>query len=485
MLTTHRLRRVIAALITVLLVAAPLLAGGGREQPTADATSSSEAAGQTLIRNTVDELAAPELAGRLTGSSGNRRAAELLAGKLHAAGLEALPGSETMLELYSQPVLRRDAPARMGVRASDGTATELEPGVDFQILIRHGATIGGTVETTVVTAPEDLNAEWISAQDKHVLLLDAQTFGGVSRDREVMGALFSPDSGPAAVILGMPPEADEMASGVFLTHDEYPAGGPMLVQTTAEVAEEIRALPEPEVEIVAGYRVESAEVANVVARVPVPGATESGDAGSQATGPPILLTAHFDGQGDAGEEVYYPGAVDNASGVAAVIEAARLLVEETPSTDRNSDGADAPLRRPVWVVLFNGEEQGLYGSRAFVAAHESDLDGATVVNIDMVGHSESAAFSVVATDAGKEPAAAVAELLKEAGFEADHGAQGRSDHLSFEGVAPAVSVVQAPYPHMHAPGDVATNVDAALVQRVAHAVAAYVRQVAGAGGRTM
>ena len=476
MFTIIRLRRASAVLLISLLIPLRLLAGGAAEDADQASATDPSRTGQELIQETIEHLAAPELAGRLTGSPGNRQAAEFLAGRLRELGLEPLVGADSLLEAYTQSVLRREAPAQLVIRAGADGPMELEPGRDFQILIRHGATIGGSIETTVVTPPEELNAGWIAAHRDHALLLDAETFAGLSEDRELMGRLFSPQSGPAAVLLGTPAQAKEMPRGVFLTHEEYPAGGPMLVQITAEVAEELRALGEPRIEISSSYRVESAEAANVVAQLPVGrgGASAGGQAagggagGGGSTDAPILLTAHFDGQGGTGAGVYYPGAVDNASGVATVIAAARLLAEDPP--------ADSGRRRPIWIVLFNGEEQGLYGSEAFAAAHESDLAGATVVNIDMIGHSEEAAFSVVSTSAGRQIAAEVAERLEAAGFTANHGGQGRSDHLSFRGTAAAVTLVQAPYPSMHAPGDVAARADAAMLERVAEALATYVRE---------
>ncbi|NBC30900.1 MAG: hypothetical protein GVY29_13025, partial [Spirochaetes bacterium] len=233
MFTTIGLRRVSAALLISLLIPARLLAGGSAEPV---------AAGQEVIQETIERLAAPELAGRLTGSPGNRQAAEYLAGRLRELGLEPVAGADSMLEAYAQPVLRRDAPARVIVRGGTDGPMELEPGRDFQILIRHGATIGGRVETTVVTPPAELNAGWIAVHRDHALLLDAETFARLSENRELMGSLFSPESGPAAVLLGTPAQAKEMPRGVFLTHDAYPAGGPMLVQITAELGEKLRAL---------------------------------------------------------------------------------------------------------------------------------------------------------------------------------------------------------------------------------------------------
>lgn len=81
--------------------------------------------------------------------------------------------------------------------------------------------------------------------------------------------------------------------------------------------------------------------ANVVGRLPETMGT--------ADPPPILVGAHFDGV-TAG-----PAAADNATGVAIVLAAARHLREVSGR------------RRPVLFVLFDQEELGLVGSKAFVA----------------------------------------------------------------------------------------------------------------------
>ena len=66
-----------------------------------------------------------------------------------------------------------------------------------------------------------------------------------------------------------------------------------------------------------------------------------------------------------------PGADDNASGTAAVLEAARVLKEFVPEKD-------------VWFALWDGEEAGLRGSRAFTQ-FSSDVDRVVaVINLDMI-----------------------------------------------------------------------------------------------------
>ena len=92
-------------------------------------------------------------------------------------------------------------------------------------------------------------------------------------------------------------------------------------------------------------------------------------------GPLVLVTAHLDSvnsDGDASSAA--PGADDNASGSAGVLEIAAAL-------------HDAPLGAHVRYILFGGEEQGLFGSQAYVRSLSAAERGRirAVVNMDMIG----------------------------------------------------------------------------------------------------
>jgi len=73
-----------------------------------------------------------------------------------------------------------------------------------------------------------------------------------------------------------------------------------------------------------------------------------------------------------------PGANDNASGIAVMLEVARVARESPP--------ADSELA----FVAFGAEEQGLVGSRTFVRKQKFDRENLTVLNLDMVGAGKQA-----------------------------------------------------------------------------------------------
>ncbi|WP_437905834.1 M20/M25/M40 family metallo-hydrolase [Sorangium sp. So ce327] len=102
---------------------------------------------------------------------------------------------------------------------------------------------------------------------------------------------------------------------------------------------------------------------NVVAFLPAP------IAGEEA--PVVIVGAHYDALGSKTDGTFYPGADDNASGVAALLELARLV--------------RAP-RVNVLLVAFGAEERGLLGSKFFVEHPVIPLKRvALMINLDMVG----------------------------------------------------------------------------------------------------
>jgi Zn-dependent M28 family amino/carboxypeptidase len=99
----------------------------------------------------------------------------------------------------------------------------------------------------------------------------------------------------------------------------------------------------------------------------------------------VYVVAHLDSINEAGGiNAPAPGADDNASGAAGVLEIARVLAATT-------------ARHDLRLVMFGGEEQGLHGSRQHVASlTDADRSRITmVVNMDMIGRLNTAAPSVL------------------------------------------------------------------------------------------
>jgi hypothetical protein len=155
----------------------------------------------------------------------------------------------------------------------------------------------------------------------------------------------------------------------------------------------------------------------------------------------VVLSAHFDHlgrrkdvtpKGDAPPhpEVMFPGADDNASGTAAMIEIARALA------------AGPKLRRSVLVLGFDLEEVNCGGSRAYCESPALPLSNcAAFTTIDMLGRSMGDLFPGLLLVMGGERADALASaaasfavapgvVVRELGM--DFNQLGWSDYLPFE-----------------------------------------------------
>jgi len=86
----------------------------------------------------------------------------------------------------------------------------------------------------------------------------------------------------------------------------------------------------------------------------------------------FIICAHYDAISDDARH-YAPGADDNGSGTATVLEAARVLF-------------DYDFQYTIKFILFCGEEQGIFGSTAYaLLASENSDQILGVINLDMIG----------------------------------------------------------------------------------------------------
>ena len=135
----------------------------------------------------------------------------------------------------------------------------------------------------------------------------------------------------------------------------------------------------------------------------------------------LVVCAHYDHLGSLGKHVWFPGANDNASGVALLLELAREIAER-------------PLRYSVLFIAFSGEEAGLVGSRFMAENPPVPLEKIRFLfNLDLMGFGEKGATVVNATLHPRE-----FELLKNQNAEYKYlpeikarGKAANSDHFPF------------------------------------------------------
>ncbi|MBI2940946.1 MAG: M28 family peptidase [Chloroflexi bacterium] len=200
---------------------------------------------------------------------------------------------------------------------------------------------------------------------------------------------------------------------------------------------------------------------NVVARWPV-----------QATdgrGPTVVVGAHFDSVA-AG-----PGANDNASGTAVLLEVARVLAVERRAT-------------AVTFVAFGAEEFGLIGSGHYVQARGPSVlaNARLMLNLDMVGVGDDMRIGATSPEARRRAVSAIA-LARELGVTAAiFEARGDSDHTPFAAAGvPAIFITWLPDPQYHTAGDTADRVQSRNLEVTGRAALRLIREAlvpAGRGG---
>jgi len=360
----------------------------------------------------VEALANDGMQGRQTGSPEHRKAAEYVAAQFQQAGL-----SPAGVNGYLQPVqfdARRIVESQSSLElVRNGKADRLVLGEDATIALRNnpadaveaplvfagyglsvpemkfddlaGLDLKGKIVVTIAGGPSsipgNLRAHYGSASERGMFLERAGAIGLVTIQnpsradvpwaRSSLARLQESMSLADQALVDM--KNIRIVATVNAAHaDKWLAGSGHSIAELLKLADAEAALPRfpLSASLRAKVKVERRRVEsqNVVAALP-------------GTDPAlkdeyVVLSAHLDhvGVGEAIKgDAIYNGAMDNASGVASLIEIARDLRE-----------AKTMLRRSLLFVVVTGEEKGLLGSRYF-AAHPT-VDARHMIadlNLDM------------------------------------------------------------------------------------------------------
>jgi aminopeptidase N len=185
----------------------------------------------------------------------------------------------------------------------------------------------------------------------------------------------------------------------------------------------------------------------------------------ERAGQSMVIGAHYDHLGMIGatrehEGTMHPGADDNASGVAVLLEMASRLA------------LVANMERSVVFVAFTGEEAGRKGSRYYVRNEKRYPVSKAVgmINLDTVGRLGKGKIIVLGSGSAKEWSSILRESATHLKIEIAESAQDldASDHKSFhEAGVPAVQFFTGPHPDYHRPTDSADKIDGKGLAKVA------------------
>ena len=191
----------------------------------------------------------------------------------------------------------------------------------------------------------------------------------------------------------------------------------------------------------------------------------------------IVVGAHLDHLGmgyfgsRSGSGTLHPGADDNASGSAAVLVLAKILAERNEEVDGD--------RRSVLLMLFDGEESGLHGSRHYVNDPIADAENHVLMfNWDMIGRLTDETVVLAGLDTGEGMREFFTPLFEGSGLEvkAPERMSGASDHTSFfrAGIPVVFSHADGLHRDYHTPGDTSDKINRVGATKAVHLVAEMV-----------
>jgi Zn-dependent M28 family amino/carboxypeptidase len=195
-------------------------------------------------------------------------------------------------------------------------------------------------------------------------------------------------------------------------------------------------------------------------------------------GPIIILGAHYDTRPaadqdpvEAQRETWIEGANDGASGVAVLLELARVLEPDK-------------LKNEVWLAFFDAEDRGRlegwpFSVGARYMAENLTVNPQSVVVVDMIGDADQQLYYEQNSniELSQEIWAVAAELGYADHFIAEPKHTIIDDHIPFlERLIPAVDIIDFDYPYWHTVEDTADKVSPESLERVGRTLEVWLEE---------
>jgi Peptidase family M28/PDZ domain/PA domain len=414
-----------------------------------------------LYLNDIKTLSAPEMEGRGAGTKGLGKASQYLEHRYQALELQPA-GTKGYLQPFTVTTgARLKSDNRLSEQMGGGKKQTLMLNEEF---VPVSFSSSGSFTGPVVFAGYGASAEefqyddyaGVDVKDKIVLVLrfEPEMFGeksghqGLTQHSQLITkAINARNHGAKAIILanGKLGEGEEDLLMRFGSVSGPQDVGIMLLQvknsvaqswlqtagkSLAEVQQQINHLGKPasfalpdalQLELKVDIEATKARVNNVLAYLP--GKTDEY----------IIIGAHYDhlGRGDSNSLApsqigqIHPGADDNASGTAGVLELARMFAPRK-----------GQLERGILFASFAGEELGLLGSAEWVKEPTLSLDKCVaMLNMDMIGRIKDNKVYIGGVGTGSTFKQILEQAQKQSGanFNLQYSAGGysASDHTSF------------------------------------------------------
>lgn len=327
----------------------------------------------SYARSVVDTLTSPAMAGRGYVADGHLKAASYIAAEFQQLGLKSY-GNGYFQEF---PIEINTLPGALSLQIGN---TPLQPGQDY-LISPCSQSMEGTFPVVKLKAETLLSPEALLTQlqqaDGKVLLFDQTQLTPLSNEarqqvNESLAFLKNFKNNPAAATL-------------LLTDQKlnwHTAGTPCQTPQFTIRKEVLKEIPEQVSLKVEGRLEPNLNTQNVIGYLE----------GKKPEKGYLLISAHYDHLGAMGKDTFFPGANDNASGVAMLLSLAKHFSKKENRPDYN-----------LLFVAFGAEEAGLLGSQYFIANPPIPLRKINfLINLDILGTGEEGIKVVNATVFDKE-----------------------------------------------------------------------------------
>ncbi|MHC1706854.1 MAG: M28 family metallopeptidase [Bacteroidales bacterium] len=344
-----------------------------------------------FVRKILDTLCSPYMAGRGYVNRGDLHAATYIADQFHQIGLESMGSG--FFQNYNFPI--NSFPGNVLIQVD---TTILKPAVDFVVAASSEKIIGqyDLVWMTDTSLTVEMIAEKIKGMDLKKKFLVLEKAPELMRNavlKNVLGVILLRDNNLIWSVSSGGKTREMVA--IEMMRDKLPVG-------TKKISLNI------ENRFFKKYRTQ-----NVIGFIK----------GKEIPDTFLVYTAHYDHLGMMGKNALFPGANDNASGTAMLLDLARYY----------SQPGNQP-KYSIAFMAFSGEEAGLHGSKYYVKHPLFSLKKIKfLTNLDMVGTGSDGIGIVNANFYGKEM-----DLLESINKEGQHmkeikrrGESAHSDHHPF------------------------------------------------------
>jgi Tol biopolymer transport system component/Zn-dependent M28 family amino/carboxypeptidase len=478
------------------------------------------------LREEVGFLAAEEQQGRMTGSAGARQAADYIATRLQDAQLKPAGDNNTFFQKFefnsgvkvlreqNELVLRGDTksePVRFQIEKDFAPLSFTEnQTVDGEVVFAgYGLSVPGKgaegydsyagvdvknkIALVLRYVPEEVDAKRRQELNRYAGL---RYKAMLAREHGAKAVLFvtGPNSPNKGELVAASFDASTANSGIVAASISNNVADTLFQRAGKDLKTLQSGLDKENPHAESGFTIANVTAHLVTAVEHIKKDDRNIIAVLPPSGPPeraeyVVVGAHYDhlGFGETGamlrkgeEGKIHPGADDNASGTAAVLELAAALAEERKAKPEE-------FHRGIVFALWSGEEIGLIGSSYFVEHPTVTLSSiAAYVNFDMVGRLRENKLSLQGVGSSKAWRRLVEKRNVAAGFNLSLQ---EDPYLPTDGTAfypkgiPILNFFTGSHDDYHRPTDTADKLDYDGLERITKFARALVVDLAKDGDR--